>query len=199
MIHIFDDVIPKSYADQIERDSEFYIQYFWNNKTVLNFDDWKDDKIIDVGHLTCPLVHTEAPIHLKFNEYFIFMKPMLLEIEQMIPVEVHQYLRIKFNKMLRIDEKYSGYYNIPHPDDTEGNNTFTMVYYVSDSDGETVLFNEFYDKNSPLPEKLTIAQRVAPKKGRIVLFESKRFHASSNPIANESRTVINFVFGGKKK
>jgi hypothetical protein len=198
MIQIFDDIIPASYADQIERDSEFYIQYFWNEKTVLNFDDWNDPNIVDIGQLTCPLIHTDTPIQLKFNEYFIFLKPMLLEIERRIPVYVQNYLRIKFNKMLRLDEKYAGYYNIPHPDDTEGTNTFTMVYYVSDSDGETVLFNEFYEKDKPLP-KLTVAQRVAPKKGRIVLFDSRRYHASSNPTAHDSRTIINFVFAGKLK
>ena len=64
-----------------------------------------------------------------------------------------------------------------------------MVYYVNDSDGDTVLFNEFYNTKS-----VSINRRIAPKKGRAVIFDSNRFHASSNPINTPTRFVINFTF-----
>jgi Rps23 Pro-64 3,4-dihydroxylase Tpa1-like proline 4-hydroxylase len=66
-----------------------------------------------------------------------------------------------------------------------------MVYYCNDSDGDTFLFNEFYDGKNP--DKLTIAQRVTPKKNRCVVFESNRMHASSSPIYSKDRRIINFV------
>jgi ectoine hydroxylase-related dioxygenase (phytanoyl-CoA dioxygenase family) len=68
----------------------------------------------------------------------------------------------------------------------------SMVYYVNDSDGDTFLFNEF--QNSNKVTEVTLKQRVMPRKGRAVIFDSNRFHASSNPINNTSRFVINFTF-----
>jgi hypothetical protein len=69
-----------------------------------------------------------------------------------------------------------------------------MIYYVNDSDGDTFLFNEFWDPVSGQPPtQLTLNQRVTPKRNRAVIFESDRFHASSNPRFNKNRFIINFV------
>lgn len=58
------------------------------------------------------------------------------------------------------------------------------LYYVSDSDGETVL----YGPN----EADGVSAKVKPKRGRVVVFDGKTYHASSNP-ANDTRTIVNFV------
>jgi hypothetical protein len=71
-----------------------------------------------------------------------------------------------------------------------------MVYYVNDSDGDTFLFNEFYESGK-VPELFTLYNRVSPKKNRLVIFESNRYHASSNPKLNQDRFIINFVLEGK--
>jgi len=58
------------------------------------------------------------------------------------------------------------------------------LYYVNNSDGDTVLFEE---------DKKTEIKRVTPKKGRVVFFDGSIPHCSSRPSLN-TRAVINMDF-----
>jgi hypothetical protein len=100
-------------------------------------------------------------------------------------------VRIKSNLMIK-DPSYPDHcYNVPHKD---GNLTeLTLLYYVNDSDGETVFFNEYFDGNK-MPESVTIKHKQKPKKNTAVLFNSNLLHTSSPPKINDQRVVINFVF-----
>jgi hypothetical protein len=63
----------------------------------------------------------------------------------------------------------------------------TCIYYVNDSDGDTIFFS------SDLKE----VNRVTPKKGRLVYFDNKTLHAGSPPKNSITRCVINFNFLGE--
>lgn len=101
-------------------------------------------------------------------------------------------LRAKFNLMFPHPDFKEGQYNIAHIDD-EHEEHLVCIYYPQDTDGDTVLFNEFFNKDKK-PEKLTIAKRVEPKANRCVIFNGWRFHASSNPSAYNNRIVLNTNF-----
>jgi hypothetical protein len=58
-----------------------------------------------------------------------------------------------------------------------------MLYYVKDSDGPTLFFED--DK---------IIKQIHPKKGRCVIFPGEIYHASSCPRQNNNRVVINYNF-----
>ena len=58
------------------------------------------------------------------------------------------------------------------------------LYYVNDSDGDTVFFDD---------DETTIIKKVSPKKGKMILFDGSIPHASSTPTKNE-RCVINYNF-----
>jgi hypothetical protein len=74
------------------------------------------------------------------------------------------------------------------------------IYYVNDSDGDTVIFNKqsgnyvFDTQLKELkPNDLPILQTITPKKGRCVIFNGKFFHASTQPTTGV-RCIINFNF-----
>ena len=69
-----------------------------------------------------------------------------------------------------------------------------MLYYVNESDGDTVIYKEKYNGNgeAKYPSHLTELKRIKPKKGRLVVFDGLHYHASSNPRKNPYRCVINF-------
>jgi hypothetical protein len=69
-------------------------------------------------------------------------------------------------------------YYAPHTDRPEEH--LGLIYYVNDSDGDTVFF-----KNKE------IIKRVSPKKGRIVLFDGNTFHSGGFPTDNP-RCIVNF-------
>lgn len=73
------------------------------------------------------------------------------------------------------------------------------LYYVNDSTGPTVILDKTCDDIHP--DKINesdqsehIAHEVAPKKGRVVLFPGKYFHASTSPEQGR-RCIINFDVG----
>ena len=68
-----------------------------------------------------------------------------------------------------------------------------VLYYVIDSDGDTVIYkNKFegYD-NVPKIKELKELKRVTPKAGRVVMFNGKHWHSSFQPEHNV-RCVINY-------
>ena len=65
------------------------------------------------------------------------------------------------------------------------------IYYVNDNDGPTYFFNEMYDGTF---QKLTQKEIFLPKKGKFVLFDGLRYHASSNPITKPIRCIMNINF-----
>ena len=69
----------------------------------------------------------------------------------------------------------------PHVDRKDPH--FVCLYYVNDSDGNTI----FYNNNKE------IIKSISPKKGRIVLFDGSILHSGSHP-KNTTRTVININF-----
>jgi hypothetical protein len=73
-----------------------------------------------------------------------------------------------------------------------------MIYYVKDSDGGTILFNERtgWDLKGIdyIPKEYIIKEIVQPKKNRAVLFSGDRFHCNQPPVANNNRIVINYNF-----
>ena len=72
----------------------------------------------------------------------------------------------------------------PHVDIEDDH--FVMLYYVCDSDGDTIIFNE-----KEKSEKYTIQKRVTPKQGRVVLFDGAFYHTAEQPIDN-IRCVVNY-------
>jgi hypothetical protein len=71
-------------------------------------------------------------------------------------------------------------YNHPH---------WVCLYYVNDSDGDTVIYNQSAVEGKPT--EFTVAQTVSPRQGRCVIFPGDRYHSSSTP-TQDYRCIINF-------
>lgn len=87
--------------------------------------------------------------------------------------------RCKVNMNL-IDPRFEGKYHTPHIDNGFDDQV-TAIYYVNDSDGDTF----FFDASGK------ITKRVTPKKGTLVVWSGKVFHAKASPVKSLSRVVIN--------
>ena len=63
------------------------------------------------------------------------------------------------------------------------------IYYVNDSDGDTLFFNE---KNSD--GIFMVSSEYTPKKGTLVYFNESVLHANRPPNKSKARCIINFNF-----
>ena len=71
---------------------------------------------------------------------------------------------------------------------------FVMLYYVCDSDGDTIIYNEKtkFDDCGPDDEmKFTMKKKVSPKQGRVVLFNGIHYHTAEQPNHN-LRCIVNY-------
>jgi hypothetical protein len=85
--------------------------------------------------------------------------------------------RIRIGKTMSIGKKYI---NNLHIDQKE--NHQTILYYLNNSDGNTY----FYKK-----DKKTIDKQITPEQNKAVLFDGLTYHASSKPVKNMYRIVLN--------
>jgi hypothetical protein len=126
------------------------------------------------------------------SEYIEYIQKIMRALEEKEGIVCTTLLRAKCNLVPQDSSFGVDQYHPPHVDLKEANNyTYTLIYYVNDSDGDTFIFNENYGDEF---ENVTIAHRQTPKEGCALLFKSNTYHAGSSPVNNSSRVVINIVF-----
>lgn len=128
------------------------------------------------------------------GEYYSSYSDIILKIGDLaqkkhnLPQKIN---RAKANLCTRLADKNKDHFQTPHIDECFPH--VAMIYYVNDSDGDTVIFKEratdLYSVNS-----LTEYTRIKAKKGRCVIFDGSILHAGSHPVINNQRFVLNFNF-----
>jgi len=69
---------------------------------------------------------------------------------------------------------------------------YASIYYVNDSDGDTVIYNERYNGERDLDiSNLTIMHKISPKANRLVIFDGLYYHTGHSPSRNKNRILIN--------
>jgi hypothetical protein len=194
---VLDDVIPESFQDEVHTAIKTQVTWQYEQATSMGSKDSNNfiqgyDVIEDSNTIDGPQFTHYALLNGQPSPALQLIRPILYFVEKKLDWIVTDIGRIKINSMTRNGPNFTkDNYNIPHVD-MPGPGLLSMVYYVNNSDGDTFLFNEF--QNSNKVSSVSLKQRVTPKKGRAVIFDSNRFHASSNPINNSTRFVINFTF-----
>ena len=143
--------------------------------------EFNDECIIDP-----PQFYHNILVDQKPGPAFEWFTPILNAIK----FENMRILRMKMNFNFPFVGSTEKNYGIPHVDLPNEEIYTTGVYYVTDADGDTILFNEKKGKAG----KLSILKRESPKKGRIVLFDGNTLHAACPPTSNQPRVVVNINF-----
>jgi hypothetical protein len=131
------------------------------------------------------------------EKYYKFVLPLVAQFENYMSTKVKKTNRIKANMLFNMEGVKL---QPPHVDGqgigedgvVECVGKKSLLYYVNNSDGDTVFYNEKYT-GQPL-DYLTEKMRVSPKKGRAVIFDSNQVHAASIPTEKAYRVVINCIF-----
>ena len=70
------------------------------------------------------------------------------------------------------------------------------IFYFNDSDGDTVIYNEKFDKekymkNHEIPKDLTVQKSVSPKANRLLIFDGAYVHTGHTPREHNNRIILN--------
>jgi hypothetical protein len=76
--------------------------------------------------------------------------------------------------------------NSIHIDD-ENEDCFTLIYYIFDSDGDTLLYDNNYN----------VIHKESPVQGNYIIFKSNTLHKGNIPKMHKKRMVINIIFKGE--
>tara|TARA_B100001057_G_scaffold243013_1_gene243326 strand:+ start:1693 stop:2331 length:639 start_codon:yes stop_codon:yes gene_type:complete len=201
MTHVvLDDFMPPSLVDHIEQVMMFNDNLAWGFRdSTAGVDDIETDNknIKETFQFQSNLYdHDSGPT----SQFFEEIRPIMMFAEYALGFTIQNISRIKANTLLQV-EGTKGKYHPPHMD-LMNDNGYAMVYYVHNADGETILFDKRFNQAMKHDPKylnhnaydLEEITRIKPKKGRAVLFNSNRFHASSNPQVAQRRVIINHVF-----
>ena len=183
-IYVFDDIISKDYQNKIKSilvgetryNDDDFPWYYIDDITAAG--DYENQKRGAFGH---DYVHYEEGIESDFHFLFIDLiknSCSKLNIKEVDVLQGRSFLQLPTNiKKEDVDT--------PHTDMSVQH--FVMLYYVCDSDGDTIIYNE-----KVISEKgLTVQKKVTPKQGRVVLFNGAYYHTAQQPNHN-LRCIVNY-------
>jgi len=187
-----DDMIPKLYQDQIESElTSDKMAWFYSRESA---------RRVEVGTSYGGFSH----VAYRFNEQSVAPSPLTALLLPLLYLYCER-AGVPFKTLLRIrlglftQNPSGGPYHNPHVDFYLPHQN--ALYYVNDSDGDTFIFNETYDQVSlersveyTRDGRFTIARRISPKKGRMIGFDGKHYHASMHPAQSGHRIAIAFSF-----
>jgi hypothetical protein len=171
-INVLDEFIPESLVNDLELlvNGDSFPWYYEQTTYKLNSFEQND---------TPQLVHNLWWENIEPSYAWNTVGSLLYFLEYKTKIQVSSLDRAKINLLLKNTVDDIDMHHPMHVDNYDSN-AWTLLYYPSDSDGDTVF------------EKDNI--RIQPKKGRAVLFKSSLKHASSSPKFNKKRIAINIVF-----
>ena len=163
-----DNIFPWHYSEDVTAAGDFDSQHrpAMSHQYVQIDDDNDTSEIISVYH------HLFTPLLSKACQY--------LKIPEMKVLQGRSFLQFPLKN---ID---TSVVDTPHIDIDEGDEHVVVLYYVIDSDGDTVIYNERTESSSYTEKK-----RVSPKQGRVVIFEGGQYHTAEQPTKG-TRCIVNY-------
>ena len=182
-VFVFDDIINLTYQTKIKelmmnKGSYNNLHFPWYVMKDISFSEEYEDQW---GRFV--FIHNfavEEGISSQFHPFFLKLIQNSCKKINLKKVEIHQGSSIlelpSFEKDF-IDDPYASV-----------KNSVSMIYFVTDSDGDVIIYNEKEKSKS-----YTIKKKISPKQGRVILFDGELYHVDEEP--NEYlRCTVNYDF-----
>ena len=103
-------------------------------------------------------------------------------------LKLKEVFRTRTNISFRTNDPRS---TIPHVDLRNENKHFVFIYYLNDSDGDTILFTQKVDGELHTQDDLEEMKSFSPVGGGALLFNGDYFHTWKHPENHDFRATIN--------
>lgn len=192
-IRIKDDFISKSLQNEIEKTLLWrnFPYYYHAETTFFNEEIFAYQERVDKNTKDSPqLCHIAMRDGVQSSEFWPLISPIFYQAMNDFDMNIEME-RCKVNLMLKDGDFNPNEYNPPHFD-TDNTTSYIGIYYVSNSDGDTLCFETPHENFTK--EAFKVIKRASPKKGRFLFFPADTLHAGRPPTIFDSRCVINFIF-----
>ena len=179
---VIDDFLTPSYHKRILMNATAEGSQ-WNYHSNITYAPDVEYQLTDPGVFGFGRMITSNGIDWK-DEFYL---PFCYQIQDLLPPTTIGRMRLDmtvYNPERRVHEAHVDT-NTPH---------IASIYYVNDSDGDTIIYNEKFDGEFEAPPNLTVMTKVSPKANRLLIFDGKYFHTGSSPAKNKNRVIINSNF-----
>ena len=126
------------------------------------------------------------------SKFYNLIQPIIDKTAKKIKIKVKGVIQARSFLQLPLRKEFTGDgVDTPHLDRTTPHLVF--LYYVLDSDGDTIIYN-YKSKNEddiPYFEDIKELKRIKPKQGRVVIFDGLYWHTAEQP-TKDIRCIINF-------
>ena len=196
-IYVFDDIIEKPYQELIKETllggdkpptvdtvDELFPWYYTSDVTDASLEGPFQGRF-GFGH---EYVTAEEGVISNFHNLFLGLiknSCKKLKIKKVDVLQGRSFLSTPTN--IPRDDVDTPHYDMDAPH-------FVMLYYVNDSDGDTIIYNEKTKFGACYPDNemnFTIKKKVSPKQGRVVLFDGIHYHTAEQPNHN-LRGIVNY-------
>lgn len=187
---VLDDIVPKQYQDLIEQQM-LGDNIHWHYMRDITYDVQTFDELrVDIAK--------PAFAHKFYDRTAGVISP---GYGLVLPIVYNACEKIKFHVAEVIAARSFLTFPLPnlgnaldHPHVDREVSHIVVLYYVTDSDGDTVIYDKTFRDIAPndlKKEDLQIFKSITPKKGRAIVFDGSRYHTSTRPTTGH-RCVVNF-------
>ena len=195
-IYVFDDIIDVDRQNDIikllikdyDYDGKYPFPWYYIDDITLDEGDSRSQRRPGFTHEYVAYDGIEKSTGKQLSRFHNLLLPILknaclkMEIKDINVLLGRSFLQLPLNLKNRDVDT-------PHRDIYDRDDFFVVLYYVCDSDGDTIIYNETKES-----DQYTIKQRVTPKKGRVVIFDGILMHTAEHPL-NNTRCIVNYNLG----
>lgn len=187
MIHVLDNLTSKSNVKHLEKCLINHPWYYLKDTAYNQF-------------VSIEKPYEPSWVHFLYNneESLSDLKPLA----EAILINALNRLNLSYSKLIRIRAGMSTRtpYPIKHSPHVDwDDHHMSAVYYVNDSDGDTIFYKEKRDETLSVSSyewgknrTFSVDKHVSPIADRIVVFDGLTYHSSTTPCNTDYRIIINF-------
>jgi hypothetical protein len=192
-IGVFDDIIPIDKQEIIKSDMLESKKFPWFYQPFSAF------ALLDEFHANFPInVHVFSQDYEEKSSYYPNIEFIAWEGAKRAGFhhELTQILQARAYFQYPLSEEFQPRHLIDSLHCDSDLDHLVVLYYVVDSDGDTILTDKRREGDNYVEKTLrledhTIIKRVTPKQGRALVFDGRYYHTTQQPQRN-IRSVINF-------
>lgn len=192
---ILDDFLPKAFVERyaqrvLDKDFNwFYLENITRSEIPRTYKSLDNIEWDDTDGLTHSVFHDK-----EWYDPYWSLQHSLFICEMFAEKTGWNFDRLYRMKINQLNITQTECINFPHVDAEHPHDV--LLYYINDSDGDTILYDQMWDPiHNDKEVELSVLTRIKPKAGRCIKFNGLRYHSSSTPTSTKRRLALNMNLG----